>query len=113
VPIGVLATEAVSRGVIPPEELERCQMRGIQALCRQALKVKTENGLPFAKPTTDDEENWTNLELFTYDQAEALINREARAVVADYQELLRLHRWCFGKFGQAPEIPELHEIETA
>lgn len=110
-PIRILAQEAITRGVIPEDELARCQMVGVQALCREALKKKTEAGLPFAKPTSEDEDgNWTNLELFTYDQAEALIRREATAIVADYHELLRLHRWCFSKFGQAPEIPELHEV---
>jgi hypothetical protein len=112
-PIRAFASEAVDRGVISSEELERCQMVGVQALCRQALKVKTEAGLPFAKPTTEDGRNWSQLELFTYGQAEALIEREAKALMADYQELVLLKRWCLEKFGRAPEIPEVQEIETA
>lgn len=113
-PVRVLAEEAITRGVIPSDVLASCQLRGVTELCRQALKTKTESGLPFAKPTsTKSDGEWKQLELFTYEQAESLVLREAQAMVADYHELLRLHRWCFDKFGRAPEIPELSETELA
>jgi hypothetical protein len=118
VPMRVLGDSAVARGVIPPEEVKRCTDRGIQEICRRALKVRGENGLPFAKPTSstrDDDGNveWKQLELFTYDEAAALIVREAKAVVDDYVELQSLHRWCTAKFGRAPEIPQLIELHEA
>jgi hypothetical protein len=117
IPIRVLAREAIQRGILTADELSRCQMEGAMALCRTALKAKTKAGLPYAKPTSDgeneDELHWQNLELFTYDEAANLIIREAHALANDYGELLRLHRWCLAKFGKAPEIPELHEPETA
>jgi hypothetical protein len=114
-PPRVLTDEAIARGVVPTEVLASCQTRGLTELCRLALKGKTEDRLPFAKPTSTDEDagEWKQLELFTYAQAEALILREARGLVADYHELLRLHRWCLAKFGRAPEIPELTETELA
>lgn len=114
-PPRVLADEAVARGIVPDDVLAACQHRGLTDLCRAALKAKTEDRLPFAKPTSTDEDagEWKQLELFTYTQAEALILREAKGLVDDYHELQRLHRWCVAKFGQAPEIPELSEIEIA
>ncbi len=115
IPPRILADEAIARNVIPAEVLANCQTRGVTELCRLALKAKTEDRLPFAKPLSTDEDagEWKQLELFTYAQAEALILREARGLVADYRELQRLHRWCLAKFGRAPEIPDLAEIELA
>jgi hypothetical protein len=110
VPMRTLADEAVERGIIPPEELDRCRMLGVIALCRQALKAKGENGLPFAKPTIQDTESpsdtWKQLELFTYAEAEALLAREANGITGDIEEWMNLHRWCYAKFGRAPKIPQ-------
>jgi hypothetical protein len=116
VPMRVLGDEAVTRGVIPPEEVAHCTSRGVQEICRRALKVKTENGLPFAKPIDGSREDngdtrWKQIELFSYDEAEALIVRESKAIRDDYQELLLLHRWCALKFGKAPDIPELVDLD--
>lgn len=109
-----LATAAIERGVIPPEVLATCQLRGVQEFCRDAMKQKGDDGLPFAKPLGRSRQNrdWQQLDLFTYEQAEELIDNEAAAVCADYHELLRLHRWCLQKFGRAPEIPELLEVQS-
>ena len=116
VPMRVLGDEAVTRGVIPPEEVQRCTARGIAETCRRALKVKTEDGLPFAKPVAGgfDEHGfipWKQLPLFNYEEAVALLAREAKAVVDDYTELVRLQRWCLDRFGKAPEIPALVEVD--
>jgi len=111
VPMRVLGEEAMARGVIPPEEVARCTLRGIQEICRRALKFKTENGVPFAKPMgedeTDTETRWKQLELFTLIEARAMILRHVKSLREDHSELLVLHRWCFAKFGEAPDIPEL------
>jgi hypothetical protein len=114
-PPRVLADEAVARGVIPDDVLAVCQRRGLTELCRQALKGKTEDRLPFAKPLSADEDagEWKQLDLFTYDQAETLILREWAGIANDVQEVLRLHRWCKDKFGLAPELPSLTEGEFA
>lgn len=111
VSMSVLADEAVERDVIPPEMVEACQQRGLTALCRQAMKVKTADGLPFAKPIggsgKNDDATWSQLDLFTYDQAVDLVIREATATLADVREVGRLHQWCLNRFGQAPDLPEL------
>lgn len=112
-PIRLLAEEAITRGTIPEEVLDMCQVRGVSELCRTALKAKTEDDLPFAKPTSSAENNgeWKQLELFTYQEAQALIAREVDSLTADYQEVERLQRWCLAKFGRAPEIPKLLQVE--
>ena len=117
VPLRELADAAVARGVVPPEMIAACQQRGLTALCRQALKVETDDRLPFAKPMSDDGDDdhtrWGRLNLFTYDQAAALVLRESKAWVADRIKIERLRQWCLDRFGRAPDIPELREIEPA
>ena len=108
-----VAEESVARGIVPPRVLQECQMRGLIEDVRLALKADTEDGLPFAKPIGNEDADWSQLYLFTYNVASILILREAAAVVHDYKKVRRLHEWCLVKFGRAPEIPEFREAELA
>ena len=116
VPVRVLAEHAIAQGLIPPDEIARCTHRGVQDLCKRALKVKTANGVPFAKPiqgTEDESDSWTQLELMTYEELAGVITREVRALVKDYHEVQVLVRFCEAKFGRAPAVPQLIELEEA
>ena len=114
VPIRVLATEAITRGAIPESVLRRCQLRGVSDICRQALRAETDEELPFAQPTgRGSDDPWLQLDLFTYNRAELLLQERAEDLRRDNRKLRRLWTWCFEKFGRAPEIPQLVELSEA
>lgn len=90
------------------EVLDHWMILGCSQECREALKEETDAGLPFAKPTSGGRDpEWKQLQLFNYDEMESLINREISAVECDYNKLLRLVKFCKGRFGKAPKVPEL------
>jgi hypothetical protein len=110
----MLAEQAIARGVFPDNMLAGFSKAGAAAWCRKALKQKDETGLPLAKPlTSGDGAVWKQWLLMTYEEAAAAIERDASSVVADYRELRVLYNDCKQRFGRAPEIPELREIEFA
>jgi hypothetical protein len=111
-PPRVLAEHALSRNIIPADVLATCQHRGLTALCRDALKGETEDGLPFAKPTTGEKgARWAQLELFSSTEFESLLARESQGLMNDHRALAKLQRWGEQKFGRTFDIPELREVE--
>ena len=106
-PVRELARAAIARGLFSQDYLENLTLRGAAAVCGQALKRKTEDDLPFAKPTGQDK-IWKQRELFTYDEAATMLLREYSAWQADRKELRKLHQWCYLKFGRAPDLPDVN-----
>jgi hypothetical protein len=116
IPIRALATQAIRRRLIPLEELRRCRLKGVQDLCKAALKTKMRNGLAFAKPVPRDEDDdeadekdadpWKQLELFTRDELFGLIHAEWVGNTRDMDEVFRLADFCEAKYGEAPPVRE-------
>lgn len=108
VPTRVLAREVIDRDLLTPEELDRCAFHQVQKMCRDALRSLTDERVPFAQPTGGGRNDpWLQLDLFTYTEFTALLDRRAKAIEDDHQILRNLQDWCLRKFGRAPEIPHL------
>ncbi|MFH1741226.1 MAG: hypothetical protein ABIH23_19660 [bacterium] len=105
--ISDLIDAGLERGIFPREVLDRCTRDGLAKFCRDALKEKTEAGLPYAKPITSGEDSrWQQLNLFSCEEAVALLSREHNAVKADIVEFHVLLAFFRDRYGSAiPEFP--------
>jgi hypothetical protein len=102
-------TQFIIDGKLLPAEMKRALLfRGLNDHVRRELARITIEGLPFAQPTgTKKQSPWKQLDLFTRDEAHALVRRRLRNLYEDHGELVRLQGWCVDKFGDAPDIPDL------
>jgi hypothetical protein len=108
VPIRTVTQAIIDRQLLPALTLSHFLYRGLYERVRKELSAKTREGLPFAQPTSlVKTAPWKQLDLFTGDEAFAMIARRVDNIHEDYAELVRLHAWCLEKFGDAPVIPEL------
>ncbi len=106
VPVRVVTKTIIDQQLLPAATLNHFLFRGLNERVRHELTVKTKEGLPFAQPTGRQKEApWKQLDLFTLDEAFALVTHRVENIYEDYAELVRIHKWCLTKFGDAPEIP--------
>lgn len=74
---------------------------------RREWARNTIEGVPFAQPTDATEEApWKRLDLFTREEAYALVRRRLHKLARAHGDLVRLHGWCLDKYGDAPPIPD-------
>ena len=100
--------------VYTEEDLHRIHFRAVMADCRKALSEDGPEGVPFAQPTGQEEDEdgkllpiWKQLALFTEKESEALIHRRVLDLQFDHSKLQKLQEWHQERYGSAPEIPQL------
>jgi hypothetical protein len=98
-----LAKAVRDADVFSPEERDELALDRIQDLCRRALKRRDpETGERFAAP--DDEDNWTQLDLFSESEFESYLQRQAAGIDHDIAALrLDIDRFV-ARFGRRPSV---------
>ncbi len=93
---------ALNRGLVPDFIRLSCEKRGLNEMCREALKQKTEDGIPYAQPLDDGlKAKWKQTILFTIEQAIDLLQRKAKAIDCDIGEFRTLEQSYRDRFGDA------------
>jgi hypothetical protein len=109
-----LAEKVIDSDILDEDKKHSLLLVGVEDLCRKALKEKRADGLPLAQPISGgNAAPWKLLDVFNYADMEALIQRRIESLGNDYEELLKLWRYCAKRFGKAPELPKLVQLETA
>lgn len=101
----------MDRPLLSRAAMDLCFEQGVQAAIERSLAALNTEGLPYAQPTTAGEDAlWKPLEDFTVDEATALLGRRIAEMRLEHNRLMRLHRWCWHRFGVAPTLPAFDDI---
>lgn len=114
IPIRDLAHTVIDQDLLPKDKLQALLHSAVADECREALKQLTEEGLPYAKPVAKSKDGvWKQLDLMSYSELASTIEADAERITQDYERLLVLVRYCKKRFGKAPDIPKLVQLERA
>jgi hypothetical protein len=115
-----LAEIVIERGLYEDDELEQAAVRAVMRDCKSAMKVRGDEGMPFAMPSaetdSDDESGapiWKQPRLFDLADFEVYIANESKSLMSDYVSLTKVRDYCLARFGTAPAIPEIEAFTHA
>jgi hypothetical protein len=99
----------LAEGVWSAQDLVDRQNRGLNAVCRKALKGRDASGLPFAIPSYGISKNkpdgWVQLGFASADEAIGYEDREWERAGDDVEANLKVHDYNLARFGDAAPLP--------